>query len=743
MLEAQEPRLPNSVLEAREATESALLQVEGLLGKGIVFETWTQETDALEEAFFDGEGTLGKQLLEYATCTPEMFEVHRAEAKKLLQYTTVSAIRLYLHIHRLQTLGFGSSRSEVVERLSVGTLNKRQRVHDIPITPRVSSLIGLLRIVDARVNASDERVWSLEAPPELPALMVMVRDPFDPRDEETVVALRKIVIKKRAAHIGEIPTILTMSRDVTFLLAHDLAQVGELSSDGAVQEACDVLLVFLERKSVFYQNPDARDFALYHLGMENPDEMQSVLHALDVFKHHDPEWFCEILGVNPQDKTRSQYFGSFLHKALYNTNEIVKKAEGITTLALREQMESLFTMDAHVHTYAGRVSQEGLAEMRRAIEERVRNADTPEGKSQALMAAAIPYTLAAVDAEIRKQLEELREHSYERVYENLVRHLDDIEHPLKSMDYIANMPKYAFADLRVQREFIQRFGYDPSEYESWPNFVQDQCRYIGSDFARKLYAQIPLFDITKPDFSWGNRARIIRRDVNAQAGFFITRPFTYEGQIAEYDMYRLSYDFGGQLYHGRRLRQEFMSFLHPDEAYETRVQTVKKFGGSTAFYLGIGIVEEWLHRNTDGHVSENEDLLEHLAKESDNETVFLTILAHPKGVDIAFALFDTFCERIPLERMLAIMKDAIVDGVEHPALKAFLDRFLKAKPSKNAKYTQAYLGQMKKHFWSSIPHEALSALRKIQKMIREEKTPYTITSTVRIDKIDPLCFRSF
>ena len=77
------------------------------------------------------------------------------------------------------------------------------------------------------------------------------------------------------------------------------------------------------------------------------------------------------------------------------------------------------------------------------------------------------------------------------------------------------------------------------------------------------------------------------------------------------------------------------------------------------------------------------------------------------------------------------MKDAIVDGVKHPALGELRKRFFPAKAPWKAKYTQAYLDLMKSNFRASPAPNAIEALKEIQRTMIKEKTPYTVETIHR------------
>src|SRR3989338_3893633 len=182
-LRAQEIKIPNSIDELRQASESAGAEAEQLLGhfdrlqrmKEKVddddevsapesYDIWIDAVIDLETAFLeDAHGALGLQLLELVGLDDVAFEARKDDVRRVLQQTGNIAFRMYPSVHRLVTLGFAASRREVVEKLSAGELVRQERVQGIVITPRRKTIIGLLRDLDVRLPEGERtNAWELE-----------------------------------------------------------------------------------------------------------------------------------------------------------------------------------------------------------------------------------------------------------------------------------------------------------------------------------------------------------------------------------------------------------------------------------------------------------------------------------------------------------------------------------------------------------------------------------------------------
>lgn len=670
-LEAQRIRPAATVEELKQANGSVGGDVIKVLGSGKVFETWVLASNDLEHVFLDeAEGVLGKRLIELAAMEDEVFAEHRVEAEAIVKQTAVAASRMYPLVHRLQMLAFASTREEVVERLSRGDLHTQVRVEGVSIVPVRETLIGTLRNVDRRLGAN---IWSLEYAPEFPATAV-VADPFDATSGEIADLWRDRILAKGSIVKDREHTILSISGDITGSLSYELERIHERAEDPVVREAAQTVALFLEQKSIYYQDPDPRDFELYHFGKEQPDRLMNLFEALDTIKHADPELFLEMLGIHPEDGGRSPLFGSFLHKALYNTQRVVQRTE-MDQMALGTMMRQLLTMDEHVKTYAGVVSQEALKAMAGEMRKAVDAQPDATSKAQQLLMMAGPYMTMTIDAEIKRQLDKMREASGEKIHAELVRLLDDVEHPLKAMDYIGSMPLVAFEDETIQLEFRKRFEIDQTSFTRYGvDSLQNQCRERRGEILRRFYQRTPLIDETRPDLGFALRIRVAIRDALRVARPFqeFTTTSTSEqtearrflkeampdnlfredfdlvkGELGAYDAAiaeRFSYnDRKGGLVVGRPSERGGRNFISANRILE---RTPKQ---DWPFFLGQMLVE--LQEAVDHESIQSREAVEKLIEQNGPDKVFLTLLANPKGTDVAWKYFDTFCDLIPVERM--------------------------------------------------------------------------------------------
>ncbi len=528
-LDAQAVKHPDSVGELKQATESSARTVEAVLGDTKTLDEWIELSVNLEELFLEeADGSLGKKLIELSALDDAEFTQRREEAETIVKQSADAASHLYPLIHRLQTLGFASNREETVRKLSVGDLITTEKVHGVSIVPVRTTIIGLLHHLDKRLRSN---IWSLEYPPEIPPTIV-VTDPFDAHATEE--HWKRLILTKREMFPDETHSILTISGDKTIAIAWEIENILEKTNDQDLKQAATVLVEFLNRKAMYYQDPDPRDFELYHLGMEQPEDLMKIFHSLDTIKHKDPELFLEILGVNPEDGGRSSYFGSLLHKAIYNTQMAVERAgPELGELAIRTMMKQLMTMSAHVKTYAGIVSQESLKALAGEMRKKLEGVKGEErGKMLAMM--AVPFLPLAIDSEVHRQLESLRETSMETVSADLKRRIDDTEHPLKLLEFIANMPTIAFNLPEIRKPLEQLY---PGKRIDGP-LLQKLCRERDREILLPLYDRIPLVDETKKDLGVNHLLKSLVDDSLAlegrfaRAGIFATKQvLRYQGKM--------------------------------------------------------------------------------------------------------------------------------------------------------------------------------------------------------------------
>ncbi len=745
-------KVPASVLELQEASQNAFMQVEARLGETETFEAWVDVTSDLEEVFLEeAKGLLGTKLIELVELSDDAFELRSTEAEALIKQTAHAASRVYPIIHRLRTLAFGTTREEVVRKLETGEVLKTVKINDVSVTPVRRTVIGLLRDLDRRIGTN---LWSLEYPPELPSVVVPT-DPFNPHSTHDY--WRDYLLAKRQVSPDQTHTLLTGSEDKTQAIAYELGNIIEQSSDTSLQEAARTILAWLDRKAVYYQNPDPRDFEFYHLGLEEPQDLMTLFRSLDTIKHTDPELFLELLGINPEDGGRSPYFGSFLHKAVYNTQQVVDRAAPeLGELALRTMLKQLLTLDERVKTYAGVISQEALKAMAGEIRKSLDTATTPAAKSQALLMMSVPYTHAAVDAEVRRQLDALRETSIEAVQAELVRHLDDIEHPRKTAAYIGQLTPAMLERPEVRKLLEPTFG---KLLEDKRGFL-GMCRREEPEVMLPLYDRIPYIDETRDDLGFGLSIRVRLRDMGTKQRW--------------YKLYRpngVQFDFNE--------KPPFSPSAHVRNTYSgigyfvtnrTERIILRQFNDSCPEISDLGAASWIQTATTDSErvyraaqliaaFPENRFVLYLMMASEKPDLVFLTLLGHPTYPDVASQTFSAFCDMVPAERMLEIL------NLKAAPVKKFR-RALMRERDKLPEYLQPYAKYLQEqrereiteveHGWIGGPSpedikkrdtliatERINNYRKINRLLIEKSGPLTVSlmSNVRIDDHKPTTFK--
>lgn len=787
-LRAQEVTHPVSIEELRQASESSVAAVEQVLAnfdrlqamkepreddesesiESPAYDDWLDASLDLDEAFLEeNEGALGARLIELTALDDAAFELRKEEAQKLLRQTGNIALRIHPSVHRLVTLGFVTSRSEAVEKLSEGNLVKQVRVNNVSITPRRRTTIGLLRDLDARFSVEEQtNIWTLEVAPEMPS-SVMVSDPFRVGDDDLNTYWGHRIAARREARPSEEATILSISGDKTITVLSALENIRDRAEDEVLRTAAGHVAQWLDGKRIYYQDPDERDFELYHLGMEDPQVLMSVLRSLDVIKHFDPELFFELLGIDASEGGRSMYFGSFLHKALYNTQRNIDASSAeLGTMAISTMMRQLFTVDDHVQTYAAVVSQESLRAMAGQVKKSVDAVSTPASKAQMLMMMAVPYSRMAVDAEVRRQLDAFREASSENVVEELRRRIDDIEHPLKLADYLVGLPKHATDDVLVRRQLRRIFSEEQIEsgeirrivtykYEfengMWNPFAIDLPSVI-----RELYGRIPLIDESREDLGFALRVKVALRDaigmaVNTEE--FITANTSEKTKARKFlkvvmptDLYWEDYeaikDRFGPI--DRRIAARFSYASRRDSLSYTTIMrssvTVMRSceaaflrfenEADRSFYAGQMFIAAAKEGPVDRFFSivPFNDLERYRV-----DLAFLSVIAHPQGKEVAFKYFDKFCEIIPAEKMCEVIK-----GKSKPCAD-FRKMFLRAGPESVRTYLQHLRGKVRRVSpWREqlaltefIEPNGLESLVKINKVLLEGCTPWEIQTGYR------------
>lgn len=770
-LRAQEVARPASIEELQQASESSSGAAETTFAhfdrlqamrepreddesesiESPAFDAWLDASFDLDEAFLEeNEGALGARLIELVALDDTAFEMRKEEALSLLRQTGNIALRLHPSVHRLVTLGFAPSRSVAVEKLSVGELAKPVRVNGVSITPRRRTIIGLLRDLDARLPAEEQtNIWTLEVAPELPSL-VTVSDPFRVGDNDLNTYWNRRIAAYQEGRPREKVSILSISGDKTITVLSTLENIRDCAEDKVLRTAAGHIAQWLEGKRIYYQDPDERDFELYHLGMEDPRVLMDVLRSLDVIKHFDSELFFELLGIDPSEGGRSMYFGSFLHKALYNTQRNIDATAGeLGTMVISTMMHQLFTIDDHVQTYAAVVSQESLKAMAGEMKKSVDAASTPASKAQMLMMMAVPYSRMAVDAEVRRQLDALREASSENVVEELRRRIDDIEHPLKLAEYLVGLPKQAADDVLVRRELRKIFSEEEIEggVMRWTSistykkslFPGELGKFECPSVVPRLYQRIPLIDETRDDLGYALRIKVALRDAVAMADSVDeirtantsekTRARQFLKFVMPTGLYREDFEAvkDGMSFWERRVAERFnyadRSQLRMYPSACVHQVNLRRSGEDRAFFVGQMLID-WAGQAAGNNIFQTEPF-NHM-EDLRPDLVFLSIIAHPQGKEVAFKYFDKFCEIIPAERMCEIF------SLSQSLVRDFTYLF-DANGSPVARTYLKYLrDQIPFMYFSDDPiflrnvgPEDIDWIKKINRVLIEGRTPWT------------------
>lgn len=108
-----------------------------------------------------------------------------------------------------------------------------------------------------------------------------------------------------------------------------------------------------------------------------------------------------------------------------------------------------------------------------------------------------------------------------------------------------------------------------------------------------------------------------------------------------------------------------------------------------------------------------------------SDQVFLSILAHPGGDEVAFKLFDTFCDLVPAERMAEIL------ALPSARIRKFCELF-EQEEAISATY---YANVLKKRLSNGVPvilpgvplpATDIEPLKRINRLLVDGKTPWTL-----------------
>lgn len=501
--------IPSTLKEFQEATENALDFGEKHLGlwsadsterSTIAFEEWVDITAELEETFFEmNSGILGKQLLTFASLSDAelVHENIRREIEAVLMQTAPLAHRINPLIDRLCAVNPTMSRADVIATLREGEIAQTQIVDYISKQPHRKSLLGILHNLSERLTkiALEEKrrpsaeltLWDFNQQEKKKlAPVIVLSDPF--ADD----AASQEYWKDRADE-----SIIKRSEQKTQSIIYELENLRQvIEKDEEKKElvaALNVIESWLESNMILYRDGGETDFSLYHLGMETPTDIDAILGSLDTIKRDNPEFFVQLTGINPAGG-KSPYFGSFIHKALFNTQKAVDEAEGsASNLFLKSSLQQLLMINGHVQrwNFDETISEESLKALAQKMEERVAAETTETGKNQVRMLWATMLVKPTIEVEVKRQLEAMKEVNLKELKSELMKRLDDHDHPMLVLKAVSLLPLIAFRDPDIKHRLIAVFGEDVVKE---PAQLQEQCKKEDERVIRAVFNQIPIFD---------------------------------------------------------------------------------------------------------------------------------------------------------------------------------------------------------------------------------------------------------
>lgn len=513
---------PNPVTlgEFREATESALdfgdkhlglWSADGTELSTIAFEEWTDVSMELDDIFFDANGgVLGAQLLKFAELDDAELPHIRSEALRLIAQTALVAQRMSPLIDRLCAVMPTMSRKDVIEKLREGEVLKTKTADYQAIQSIRRSLLGVLSDLEERLEkvTGDEektqeqrpKVWNFDEAVRL-APSIIPHDPFA-SDEET-----------KRYWIDRGGDFLSVSSRKTESLLYELEVLRRASAESKEKAtlvgALDVIERWIDRNALMYDDTTGIELNTYHLGMESKEEMNAVFCALDVVKHDNPKFFVSLMGINPAGG-KSPYFGNFIHKALFNTQEYVddcrtivgdvgrkddaeKKGARATVNVFTNSLAQLFLMNGTVPhwDFDHIISEAGFKALQQKMQKQI--AAEPDEKKKIALATAWAQTLIkpSAEAQFAKQIDIMREGNLPELKAKLFQGLDDHEHPLVALDTIALLPRIAFRDPVIKERLTAVFGEDAVKKSET---LRKNCTEKSPEVVRAIFDQIPMFD---------------------------------------------------------------------------------------------------------------------------------------------------------------------------------------------------------------------------------------------------------
>lgn len=530
ILELQKPRHPETVEEMSTATEEALDAVEsdltlyetitghaGMMDHELIItetlEDWLTITDALDEAFFVvGDGALGRRLIDLVA-TDSLDDADLEEAIGILRSTSPMVPKLLPLLEHAARLRANMTLADIVDEISIGKVGE-QHIEGQRVDIKVKSLIGLLRELSEKVTEAEEargntitpaiEAWKLQGETVIPQT-IKLRDPFEASAESFVYWSTAGEATEKVE--GKVKSIKELSHGRTLSLMYDMEQLADAlwempKKDVKLREAYERVHDWLGKKMVYYTSGDDRDFSIYNLSMENPAVATQLIQDLDIIKHAKPALFTEMMGMNPYAGSgESRYFGSFLHKALANTEAMFERvSEKVDHIAFAILYHQLMNVDQHVQAYSGRYTQEGVAQAAAKAKAMVEaESDSKGDEAGAGLAKVLGVMLVrpAIEAQYRAEFDKMREANLENFRDEVARRIDARQTTMLT-DYLANLPLVALQDVVVRAELRRVF---PREMVDDMERFRGLCQTMDMEVLKPLYDQIPIFDKDSRDFS--------------------------------------------------------------------------------------------------------------------------------------------------------------------------------------------------------------------------------------------------
>ncbi len=461
----------------------------------IAYEEWLDVTVDLESAFFDDQhGILGTQLLTYATCGDA--ELRNADTQKMIRDilggTALFAERIAPLIEQLCAVNPRMERAAILERLFVGEITESAQVGVVHVAQRRRTLMGVLAQLSGRLEtiAEEEGVdpmppeytlWNFDRTPERPTEVILC-DPFGSDASTQAYWVRTIKETKK--------TLFATSGDRTGYVVNELElfrQKALSERDEKLERAVDTLEEWLERNMILYESGNITDVENYDLLAEGAEGLRDIVTALDLLKHQHPDFFIALMGIAPRGM-HSPYFGSFVHKALFNTQRLVDvpRRDAMNTF-LRTTMHELRTVNGAVHGWDFRttVSKAALFAQAQAIVLKVKKVETPTEQTTLLAGLTIPLIQQSLHAEVARQIEEMRSVNLAQIKSQLFVQFDRFYgNAMFTLYRVVQLPDAAFLDRDIVARLTEVFG---AELLFDPHAFHEACVKQEPNVVRRVF----------------------------------------------------------------------------------------------------------------------------------------------------------------------------------------------------------------------------------------------------------------